>query len=160
LTKAFRLFAPWIGPRDATGALRRGGRWNSPGKAVLYAASSLSLACLEILVHLRHVENLPEYSYAEVHIPDDQVEAWNKPDKRTRAVLESAVLSREIGDNWIRDRGFAPLMATSRLPVLQVPSAVIPQEWNFIIDPESADLQWHDPKPFRVDPRLVDPALR
>jgi hypothetical protein len=46
----------------------------------------------------------------------------------------------------------------------QVPSAVIPQEWNYFIDPAETDstesLRWSHPQPFRIDPRLVDPRLR
>jgi RES domain-containing protein len=153
LIDAFRLFAPWRQPGDATGAIRRGRRWNSPGTAILYAAyaaSSLSLACLEVLVHLRHIENIPPYSYAGISIPNSEIEDWGKPNDWTQAILESDVLSREIGDNWIEQ---------SRKAVLQVPSAVIPQEWNYLIEP-SAGLRWSDPKPFRIDPRLIDPSLR
>src|SRR5580704_8576786 len=104
--RAFRLCAPWRKPWDAEGALRRGGRWNSPGVAVLYAASSLSLACLEILVHVRDVENIPEVSYSELSISDSNVRAWANSSERTQAILESEVLSRELGDNWIRERRF------------------------------------------------------
>jgi len=150
LIGAFRLFAPWRQPGDATGAIRRGGRWNSPGTAILYAASSLSLACLEVLVHLRHIENIPPYSYAEISISNSEIENWDKPTAWTQAILESDVLSREIGDNWIEQ---------PRKSVLKVPSAVIPQEWNYLIA-QSAGLHWSDPKPFRIDPRLVDPGLR
>src|SRR5580692_10561534 len=153
--KAYRLFAPWRDPKDAAGAFRRGGRWNSPGTAILYAASSLSLACLEILVHIRRPDNMPDYSYCELEIPDNRIAIWEQhveSEARTRALLESQVLSREFGDMWIGHR------ADRRLAAMQVPSAVVPQEWNYLIDPSSAHLiQWSDPQPFRIDPRLLDP---
>ena len=160
----FRLFSPWHHPWDATGAFRRGGRWNSPGTAVLYTASSLSLACLEILVHIRNPNNFPAYSYSELAIPERQIEAWESTDpirspERRKAILESEVLSREEGDIWIRNR---QRKAVPALPVRQVPSAVIPQEWNYLIDPDDDTLRggWSAPREFRIDPRLLDPSLR
>lgn len=178
----FRLFSPWRNPWDAAGAFAHGGRWNSPGSAVLYSASSLSLACLEILVHIRNPSNFPVYSYAQLAIPEGQIELWESGDpirspERRQAILESEVLSREEGDIWIRERqrksdprrvyrsgqASETVQYVSRpLPVRQVPSAVVPQEWNYLIDPEEEVLQrgWSQPKPFRIDSRLLDPGLR
>jgi RES domain-containing protein len=50
-----RLCRSRYSPKDATGAKLYGGRWNSPGHEVLYASSTLALACLEVLVHIRDV---------------------------------------------------------------------------------------------------------
>lgn len=180
---AFRLFSPQHDPWDATGAFRRGGRWNSPGPAVLYAASSLSLACLEILVHIRNPNNFPIRAYSKVGIPEDQIERWESTDpirspERREAIFESEVLSREEGDLWIRDRQYKSVSlktyrpgetseversyAAPPLPVWQVPSAVIPQEWNYLIDPDDDILRggWSAPRAFSIDPRLLDPSLR
>jgi hypothetical protein len=74
--KAYRLCGRSRDPRDPSGALKRGGRWNKPGVAVLYCASSLSLACLEQLVHIRNPENLPSFHYAEVSIPRELITPW------------------------------------------------------------------------------------
>jgi RES domain-containing protein len=162
--KAYRLFAPWRGPTDAEGAFRWGGRWNSPGTALLYAASSLSLACLEILVHLRSTANIPELVNSEFDIPDDQIRLWIEPEARIRAILESEVLTRETGDNWIagrRGRSVYRLSDMEIRPVFQVPSAVVPQEWNYLIDPEAVGLiRWSTPKDFRMDSRLIEPGSR
>ena len=179
----FRLFSPWHDPWDATGAFIRGGRWNSPGTAILYAASSLSLACLEILVHIRNPNNFPVYAYSQMTIPADQIEEWESADpirspERRKAIFKSEVLSREEGDIWIRGRqrktvphktyrpGEPSEIEKSSwappLPVRQVPSAVIPEEWNYLIDPSDDALRggWSRPKAFRIDPRLLDPSLR
>src|ERR1035438_7058028 len=138
--KAYRPCGRSRDPKDATGAFRRGGRWNSPGTAVLYCASSLSLACLEQLVHVRNPDNLPLLHYAEVVIPEtlitrwrSHVSEWGEFELRSRAILESLVLSRELGDNWANDEP-GPL-SKRRVPelALQVPSAVVPQEWNYIV---------------------------
>jgi RES domain-containing protein len=171
--KAYRLCTPWQKPWDATGAKRRGGRWNSPGFGVLYAASSISLACLEILVHIRDTTIIPDYVYSEVDIPDALVKPWTENEPRTEAILTSTVLSREFGDFWlqrpIRIGSTDPAHATrlrrdvGDVPVHQVPSVVVPPEWNYLINPAHADfgeLAWSEPKVFRIDRRLIDPALR
>jgi len=99
--RAFRLCGVHRDPKDATGALLRGGRWNSPGNAVLYCASSLSLACLEYLVHVRDPANLPTLIYSEIEIEAGDIDPWVFDPERTEAILQSLVLSREIGDEWI-----------------------------------------------------------
>lgn len=158
--KAYRLCAPWRDPRDPAGAVRRGGRWNSPGNPVLYCASSLSLACLETLVHIRDTSNIPALSYSESSMPDHQIARWEdhclgpRHDLRTAAMLESLVLSRESGDGWLR---------SSSTLVLQVPSAVIPEEWNYLVNPglpRFEEISWSLSKPFRIDVRLLDPNIR
>jgi hypothetical protein len=91
-----------------------------------------------------------------------------------QARIESRILSREVGDLWIQHRTksnaikFLPLErlgrgSEPRLPVLEVPSVIIPQESNYLVDPDSAEIQalvWGEPKPFRLDPRLLDLGLR
>ena len=164
--RAFRLCAAHRDPRDPTGAQKWGGRWNSPGKAVLYAASSLSLACLEILVHLRDPSNLPDFIYVEIQMSTEEVAVWSRLASETRPILESEQLSREIGDRWLRDPslGFPPLRRGGEsAPVMEVPSVVVPQERNYLLNPEHprfSQLTWSAPQPFRIDPRLIDPGLR
>lgn len=157
--KAYRLCSPWHKPWDATGAQRRGGRWNSPGLAVLYAASSISLACLEILVHVIDTTIIPQFVYSEIEVPDSWVKPWAESELRTVAILGSSVLSREFGDFWLK----RSMEDVGDHPVQQVPSAVVPPEWNYLINPgheKFSELIWSEPKMFRIDPRLIDPALR
>jgi RES domain-containing protein len=171
--KAYRLCSPWRKPWDPTGALRRGGRWNNPGVAVLYAASSISLACLEILVHLVDTAIIPDFVYSEIEIPDALVKPWTENERRTEAILGSSLLSRDFGDSWlkrpIRSGGTDPAFVArlrrefADVPVQQVPSAVVPPEWNYLINPkheEFRELTWSEPRMFRLDRRLIDPALR
>jgi RES domain-containing protein len=169
LISVFRLFSPQRKPWDATGAYLFGGRWNSPGQAALYTASSLSLACLEILVHIRNPNNFPDYSYSELVLKENEIEPWPHADAsaRTAAMLDSEVLSRELGDDWLTN---PVALASSRSgrrsadprTVLQVPSAVVPQEWNYLVAPSTDNLanRWSQPKPFHIDQRLIDPSLR
>jgi RES domain-containing protein len=156
----YRLFGSSRSPSDPTGAVRRGGRWNSPGTAVLYTASSLSLACLELLVHVRDPRNLPDYLWASLEVSPSDVLDWEESEARTKAVLESDVLSREQGDLFIASRKDGGLLRSERKRVKRVPSIVVREEWNYLVDPRTVHLTWSQPLPFRFDPRLLDPNLR
>jgi RES domain-containing protein len=157
-------------PKDPTGAFRHGGRWNSEGKAVLYSAGSLSLACLELLVHIRDTGNMPDLVYSEIELPDPLIDWWSQDAIRTDAILDSDTLSREMGDNWLERQAFKeeiyPVSLRKRLDpraVLQVPSSVIREEWNYLLnpaDPAYSAITWSEPKRFRLDPRLIDTHLR
>jgi RES domain-containing protein len=133
------------------GARLNGGRWNSPGKAVVYTSSSLSLATLGVLVHLEDPEvfgNL--FSWVSLEIPPETIQTlepetlpngWNAD--------ESSQLSRAIGDAWLRSQ---------RSAVLAVPAVVTPGEWNYLLNPVHPDfpkILIGSPQPFRPDPRLL-----
>lgn len=132
------------------GARRYGGRWNSKGIAVVYTSSSISLAVLEILVHIPIYGILKEY----VHIPvefdqkfvvslkrDDLPGNWNS-DPAPRA-------AKQIGDSWVESRESV---------ILEVPSAIVPTEKNFLVNPAHPDfkkLKIGSPTKFEFDPRLI-----
>jgi len=116
-----RLCRSRYSPKDATGAERYGGRWNSPGHAVLYASSTLALACLEVLVHIRDVGLIPtDYVYCEIDVPDDLIGPWTLTGDDARARIESPSLSREYGDKWImateslQEEAFLHVISTGR----------------------------------------------
>jgi len=132
------------------GAREFGGRWNNPGSAVVYTAQYQSLAALEMLVHLDSSELLQKYVLIAVEFDESLI---------TR--VESSALPRQwrsepptpevrlIGDEWI-------LSGTSA--VLQVPSALVPGESNFLLNPghkDFAKLSFGKPLSFRFDPRLA-----
>jgi RES domain-containing protein len=117
---------------DGEGARLHGGRWNEPGTPVVYTSASLSLAALELLVHL-DPNRLPDDLVAyKVEVPDalkmrrittgDLPEGWNRQ-------VEVPAL-RRIGEAWAKDRNAG---------VLRVPSAVIPEEQNVLINPRHPD---------------------
>lgn len=59
--------------------------------------------------------------------------------------------TRDLGDKWV---------AETRSAILRVPSAIIEEEYNYLINPAHPDfarLKITEPKPFRLDPRLVRP---
>ncbi len=110
------------------GARLAGGRWNSPELAVVYSSSSLSLATLEVLVHLEDPEVFAKlFSWLRLEIPEKLVEEtkisklsadWCSP--------EAGAAPRAFGDAWLK---------SLRSAVLAVPSGVTPGEWNFLINP-------------------------
>jgi len=132
------------------GARLFGGRWNSPGLAVVYTAQSQSLAALEMLVHLESPELLANYILFEVGIDESlisRVELSQLP-KNWRVDPPPANV-RAMGDSWLVGGASA---------VLRVPSALVPGENNFLLNPHHKDfpkLHVGKPLPFRFDPRLT-----
>jgi RES domain-containing protein len=132
------------------GARLFGGRWNNPGTSIVYTAQSQSLAVLEMLVHFDSPELLEKYVLFEVEI-DDSLIAHVDPSRlpRTWRVDPSPTTVRAIGDDWI-DAGISA--------VLRVPSALVPSENNFLLNPRHKDfprLLLRRPVPFRFDSRLA-----
>ena len=111
---------------DGEGARRYGGRWNSAGRRLLYTSSHLSLAALEALAHF-DVDEVPEDLQAfAIEIPDalamEQVTADILPIGWTRQEFAT----RAFGDEWL---------TAARTPVLVVPSAIVPEETNVLVNP-------------------------
>lgn len=109
---------------DGTGAMLRGGRWNSPGRPVIYGADSLAGALLEILAHTLRPRTLPGPHHAvRIDVPDEFVE-----------VLEASALSvwdtrgspeaARFGDRWLAERRSAVLVVPS-MPARPVGRAVL-----------------------------------
>ncbi|MES9994421.1 MAG: RES family NAD+ phosphorylase [Candidatus Thiodiazotropha sp.] len=133
---------------DGRGAELKGGRWNSPGRPVVYTSAHLSLAILEVLVHLEvDVEDLPDdYVSVEIDIPDAVKTEIIAGNFDTRSIT----MTRDRGDDWLNATGSA---------VLNVPSVVVPKERNLCINPRHDDFQQIrtlDIQPFRFDPRLFE----
>lgn len=155
---AWRLAAPEFAQTagdlmSGEGARRYGGRWNSPGRAAVYLDDSLALAAMELLVHLKSEDVLRVYRKMPVFIPerliahideDDLPPGWAQPTLHP--------VTRKIGDRWI-DSG--------QSAVLQVPSATVRGESNFIVNREHDDFDDIATGPvsdFRYDARLTAPA--
>ena len=134
---------------NGEGARKFGGRWSSPGTPVVYTASSQSLAALEMLVHLKSSQILDRYSVIPVTFEDELIEVVDPgqlPGQWRHAPAPAAV--RAIGDDWVKAGGSA---------VLKVPSAVVPAEWNYLLNPGHAAfarISLGVAAPFEFDPRL------
>lgn len=135
---------------DGEGARLFGGRWNSPGHRVVYTAESRALAALEILIHLTPQSMKRPLQLIGVEIRPDWIEAIppKKLPRDWRAPIPPTA-DKHLGDEWIR---------SARSPVLQVPSAVIPEECNYLLNPNHpalANLRVAPGVPFAFDPRLL-----
>lgn len=117
---------------------------------MVYTSGSISLATLEILVHVEDVTTLyGRYDLIPAEF-DSEIVAWVDPQRLPRRwnspqpIAETQVL----GDDWARSR---------RSPILAVPSAVTMGEWNYLLSPDHADFDAIDignPMRFEPDPRL------
>jgi len=135
---------------DSLVASGRPARWNSKGRSAIYAAETRSLACLENLVH-RSGAGLDE---------DFRVMVISWPS----SVRTETVDRRSLPENW---RGLADLspcqrigdewLSSLRTAILRVPSVIIPEEWNVVINPLHPDftkVKVKDVQPFIFDPRV------
>ena len=135
---------------DGEGARLSGGRWNSAGIRMVYTSSSAALAALELLVQVNRREPLRDYMLFACSFDETIMEtlaAGSLPPDWRRYPAPPAL--QAAGDTWIRD---------ARTAVLQVPSAVIETESNYLLNPEHADfgkIAIADPVPFALDLRLL-----
>jgi len=132
------------------GARLYGGRWNSPGVPMVYVAQSQSLAVLEVLVHLDTPALLDEYVFLAADFNDSLVTLLDRSllPKNWKAdpVPESVQV---VGDRWVSSRSSA---------VLRVPSVLVPEESNFLLNPRHPDfvkIAVSRPHAFRFDVRLT-----
>ena len=111
---------------DGQGAKLYGGRWNSKGTPVIYLASSVSLAMLEIMVHLNEYRLLQHYSLFKLTLATDNITRLS-PGKLPKnwnafpAPFETA----NIGDQWL---------TKGKTLTLCVPSVVITRESNYLLN--------------------------
>lgn len=131
---------------DGEGSRKVGGRWNSPGRPVVYMAESVALAVLENLVHMSRQDYPTGYVVVEAIVPDHVriLDHLRFLDFR----LDVPMRERKAGDDWLTSGASA---------VLRVPSAVVQGEWNYLINPQhldSAQITVEPPVPIRFDERL------
>ena len=126
--RAFRIADRRFPIFDGTGARLVGGRWNSPGTPVIYAAETFAGAMLEVLVHA-NIGRLPRtHALIELTIPDSVVTEIVSPEELPGWDSDDQIVSRAYGDQWLEER---------RTAVLLVPSFVSRgRERNVLLNPE------------------------
>ncbi|MBO9684559.1 MAG: RES family NAD+ phosphorylase [Flavisolibacter sp.] len=133
------------------GAELYGGRWNSKGVAMLYTSQSRALAFAEVAIHIPVGIVPKDYFLVSINIPDTTsilklTDAEMPADWRSNPHSSS---TQNIGDQFI---------AGSKFLVLQVPSAVVPGDFNFLINPnhpQSKEVVISNVEPFEFDSRFV-----
>ena len=135
---------------DGEGARLYGGRWNSRGLPVVYAAASPALAALEMLVHVGNSKVLASYVSIACTFDEALVLRLDRQrlpkDWRSSPALPELAL---VGDAWLKDGTSA---------VLEVPNAIIPAESNYLLNPLHADfaaITIGRAQPFEFDLRLL-----
>lgn len=132
------------------GSYRRGGRWNPRGLRVVYCADSRALAALEVLVNLDEKERLTQIKWVCLPVVLS-VDLISKPEKVPadwRQYPYSAA-TQAFGAEWVR---------AQRSVALRVPSAVVPGEFNYLLNPAHqhfSKIKVGKPEPFSFDPRLA-----
>lgn len=137
-------------PLDGEGAYRFGGRWSSAGARLAYTAEHLSLAIIEYFVHIDR-EDLPKDLVVVTAGIADAVSRIAISAKQLPANWRESPAPpglAEIGDRFVRDRPAA---------ILIVPSALVPTESNWLINPQHSDfarIRLNPPRSFDYDPRF------
>jgi len=135
---------------DGEGARLAGGRWNRRGTPVVYCSATLSLAVLEYFVNLPGGLAPPDLVSIAADVPDalssESLEAGALPRNWRRYPAPEALA--ELGTRWVRE---------GKTAVLAVPSVVVPQERNYLLNPAHADFKRvlvGKPDPFSLDLRM------
>ena len=135
---------------DGEGARLFGGRWNSPGTRIVYCSESRALAALEMLVHLTHGTIRQRLRLMGTEIDESHIEvlpARNLPPQWRSPIIRAT--NKKLGDEWVR---------SGRSAVLRIPSAIIPEENNYLLNPAHpalANVRIASAADFNFDGRLV-----
>src|ERR1700681_283868 len=132
---AYRLSrAAYANDLSGNGSSFKGARWNSAGIEMIYTAESRALAMAEVMVHFAVAMIPSDYMMVSLNIPDDLIiqqisvdalpENWN--------IFPYLSSTQTIGDSFIRENLF---------PVLRVPSAVVPGDFNLLLNPHHPDFK-------------------
>jgi len=149
--RVFRLLRKKYGIElSGKGAALSGNRWNSKGTELIYTSESRALAMAEVAIHLSlsllpkdyvMVEiDVPSYISILTLVPDELPTGWNH--------FPHMLDTQKIGDDFVSER---------KNSVLKVPSAVVPGDFNFLINPHHPDFSTFEivsQEDFPFDPRL------
>lgn len=126
--------APTCAANDLGGAGARmtGGRWNSGGTPIVYCATNIALATLETVHSLRNGDLPFNRFLVRIDIPDAAWEARLVLDPLPGGwdAIPAGLTSKAAGDGWL---------AAGTTALLLVPSVIVPNEYNALINPRHAD---------------------
>ena len=132
------------------GARIYGGRWNSPGTAIVYVSQHESLAALELFVHLTPLSPDGRYVSFRLDWEDKLTEHFPVKNLPPRWNAEPPDFqTMQIGDEWVR---------AGKSVALAVPSVLSTSEVNFLLNPNHPDfkkIKINKPIEYRFDSRLL-----
>lgn len=141
--RVWRLCRAPYADLSGEGARRFGGRWNAPGRPVIYAAADPALTVLEVRVHLDlPLELLPD-DYCLLSIETGPASCEQAP-----ATIQDNEHRRDFGERWLVEQ---------RSALLQVSSVIVPESYNVLINPlhpEANLIQIVSQRAFQFDERL------
>ena len=148
--EVYRLSLAEFATLDGMGGMFNEGRWNSVGNRAVYTASSRSLSVLERFIHEQKVD-IPSLVMMSIFIPDDLAHkqyaestlpsGWDAVDDSLHSQTQ------EIGDTFLSESKYA---------YMKVPSAIVPHEYNYIINPLFSDsdrIKINESLPYHYDER-------
>jgi RES domain-containing protein len=134
------------------GAKATGGRWNRKGKAMVYTATTIALATLETLAHTGDTISIRNAFLVKITVP---AAVWKLRERVELAGLDATWLASpagpatlNVGDAWL---------AACASPLLLVPSVIVPEECNVLINPvhpAAARIRASVVRQYVYDPRL------
>ena len=147
---AWRLCRKKHAAFDGEGSRLAGGRWNRRGTAVVYTSATLSLAVLEYFVNLPAATAPQDLVAISAQIPADfpmtTLEVKDLPRGWRKYPAPDALA--DLGTRWVEE---------GKTAILAVPSAVVPQEKNYLLNP--AHPRFRDITPGKPDPLSLDSRM-
>ncbi len=140
------------GDLSGNGAKKLGGRWNSKGIPLVYCCGTISLCTLELAAHSGGLSQLKTLALTCIEIDESlglkPISTQHLPYDWQE--MPAAFGSKEFGNKWV---------ASLKSPVLMVPSAIVPREFIYLINPihpefdKLVKVKWVEP--FNLDPRII-----
>jgi RES domain-containing protein len=117
---------------DGRGGLLASARWHTQGRPIVYLAASPAGALVEVLVNLElDAARLPgSYTMLKAQAPDDLQVRRVEPASLPEDWVDDLAISRSRGDEWL---------ASGKSALLEVPSAILPDTFNVLLNPHHAD---------------------
>lgn len=129
--KVYRLASrSYIDDREGIGAKLFGGRWNPPKVPCIYTSQHISLALLEKYVHAQGMEQMQDLALLEAEIPEEKECFFEVDLEKLKPSWASDIeYTQWLGEQLLNDRSIV---------AFSVPSVLIPEERNVILNPMAA----------------------
>ena len=131
--KVYRISkCEYISDLEGTGAARYPGRWNSKGVYILYTAATPSLALLESVVHISNIA-VSSYCMICLSAPANKIKTVASSELPANWFVNPPIDAlKHIGDSFIKENKFL---------ALKIPSAIMPEENNYLLNPGHPDFK-------------------